>query len=71
MERKILDAGKKAAKELAPDPAHHTPEAPIISEEEAQLVEDPDSHGPDIPVAGKEPHEDAEGSIRITPDDKH
>lgn len=39
MERKNIDAGKKAAEELAPDPVEHTPEAPIISEEEAQVVE--------------------------------
>jgi hypothetical protein len=43
MERKNLDAGKKAAEELAPEPIEHTPEAPIISEDEAQVIESPDT----------------------------
>jgi len=45
MERKILDAGKKTAEDLAPEPIKHTPEAPIISEEEAQIIESPDTDG--------------------------
>lgn len=46
MERKNLDAGKKAAEKLAPEPIEHTPEAPIISEEEAQVIESPDTDTP-------------------------
>ena len=42
MERKNLEAGKKAAEALAPDPIANQPEAPIISEEEAQIIESPD-----------------------------
>lgn len=45
MERKILDAGKKAAEELAPEPIKHTPEAPIISEEDAQVIESSNTDG--------------------------
>jgi len=41
VEKDILDAGKKLAEDLAPDPVHNTPEAPIISEEEAQVIESP------------------------------
>lgn len=46
MEWKNLEAGKKAAEALAPDPAEHTPEAPVISEEEAQAVESPEGSEP-------------------------
>lgn len=46
MDWKTLNAGKKAAEELAPDPIEHTPEAPVISEEEAQLVENPEGPNP-------------------------
>lgn len=47
MDKKNIQAGKKAAEELAPDPVEHTPEAPIISEEEAQVVENPSGAEPE------------------------
>jgi hypothetical protein len=80
VEKHIVDAGKKAAEDLAPDPIHHTPEAPIISEEEAQVIESPSGTAP-------EPREDEQlpndirrrqagydskaesGGFDITPDD--
>ena len=78
MDWKTLNAGKKAAQDLAPDPVEHTPEAPVISEEEAQVIESPEGAAPspapeDIPaddarrLAGNSG--DADG-IRITPGDK-
>lgn len=47
MDWKTLNAGKHAAEELAPEPAEHTPEAPVISEEEAQVVESPEGAAPE------------------------
>jgi hypothetical protein len=78
MERKNLEAGKKAAEHLAPDPIHNVPEAPIISEEEAQVIESPDGASPeprlgeDVPndvrrQAGNSGNLSDEG-IRITPE---
>jgi hypothetical protein len=80
MERKILDAGKKAAEDLAPDPIKHTPEAPIISEEEAQVIESPSGSGQEshedeqLPNDIRRRHADYDnkadsGGIRITPED--
>jgi hypothetical protein len=78
MERKNLEAGKKAAEHLAPDPIKHTPEAPIISEEEAQIVESPDGSGPDPMTRGEAPDDirrqagnsgnPGQSGIRITPE---
>jgi hypothetical protein len=78
MERKNLEAGKKAAEHLAPDPIKHTPEAPIISEEEAQVIESPDGSGPDPLTRGEAPDDvrrqagtrgdTGQGGIRITPE---
>jgi hypothetical protein len=77
MDWKTLNAGKHAAEELAPDPSEHTPEAPIISEEEAQVVESPDGAAPD-PAPENIPSDDVRrqagttgknDGIRITPDD--
>lgn len=83
MERKNLDAGKKAAEELAPEPIEHTPEAPIISEEEAQVVESPDTDTP-ADDAGKSGEKitdkllkrdddtiPEDGSVRIHPKHNH
>lgn len=78
MDWKTLNAGKKAAEELAPDPAEHTPEAPVISEEEAQVIENPSGQGPDPAPEEIAPDDvrkhaghgnaDPDG-IRITPED--
>lgn len=46
MDRETLNAGKKAAEALAPDPEEHTPEAPVISEKEAQAVVSPEGSEP-------------------------
>lgn len=78
MDWKTLNAGKKAAEELAPDPAEHTPEAPVISEEEAQVIESPEGSTPDpapenIPPDDVRKHAGTTGDqdgIRITPDDE-
>jgi hypothetical protein len=79
MDWKNLKAGKKAAEEQAPDPIHRTPEAPIISEDEAQIVENPDGGGPDLPLVEESPNDirrqagnsgnPRESGIRITPDE--
>lgn len=80
MERKNLEAGKKAAEELAPEPIKHTPEAPIISEEEAQIIESPTGSAPQPREDEKLPHDirrrqagnDSKadsGGINITPED--
>lgn len=73
-----LKAGKKAAQEKAPDPIDHTPEAPIISEEEAERIENPDGSGPDTPIVEEEPEDirrqagnsgnARQSGIRITPE---
>lgn len=47
MDWKTLNAGKKAAQDLAPDPIGHQPEAPVIPEEEAQVVENPSGQTPE------------------------
>jgi hypothetical protein len=78
MDKKNLQAGKKVAQELAPDPVEHTPEAPIISLEEAQRIESPDGNTP--PLAPEEtPPDDIRrdagqddqvgDGLRITPED--
>lgn len=77
MDWKTLNAGKKAAEELVPDPAHHTPEAPVISEEEAQVVESPSGATPDPAPEDIAPDDvrrqagtsDDTDGIRITPED--
>lgn len=77
MEWKTLNAGKKTAEKLAPDPAEHTPEAPVISEEEAQIVENPSGQAPDPAPEEVAPDDvrrqagtQGEGDgIRITPED--
>jgi hypothetical protein len=77
MDWKTLNAGKKAAEELAPDPAHHTPEAPVITEDEAKVVESPSGATPDPAPEDTRPDDvrrhagnpgGADG-IRITPDE--
>jgi hypothetical protein len=78
MDKKNLQAGKKVAQELAPDPVEHTPEAPVISEEEAQRIESPDGSTP--PLAPEETGPDdvrqdagqddqASSGLRIIPKD--
>jgi hypothetical protein len=77
MERKLLDAGKKAAQDLAPNPKDNTPEAPIISEEEAQILESPDGSGPETRLDEQTPEDVrrqagnsgdlGDNGIRITP----
>ena len=57
MEKDILDAGKKLAEDLAPDPVHNTPEAPIISEEEAQVIESPSGTVPEPRDDEKQPND--------------
>lgn len=77
MDWKNLEAGKKAAEELAPDPVEHTPEAPVISEEEAQVVESPDGSEPSPSPEDIGPDEvrreagtsAADDRIHIKPDD--
>lgn len=74
-----LKAGKKAAEDHAPDPIHNQPEAPIISEDEAQIVEDPDGQGPDPRIDEEAPDDvrrqagnsgnSRQGGIRVTPKD--
>ena len=77
MDWKTLNAGKKAAQDLAPDPIHHQPEAPVISEEEAQVVENPSGQTPEPAPEEIAPDDvrrhtgtpgDTDG-IRITPGD--
>lgn len=78
MDWKTLNAGKKTAEKLAPDPAEHTPEAPVISEEEAQAVENPSGQTPqkapeeiapdDVRKHTGHGNADPDG-IRITPED--
>ena len=71
------EIGKKAAEELAPDPVEHTPEAPIISEEEAQVVENPsgaepeptpEDAGPDDVRRDAGKHQKTDG-LKIKPED--
>lgn len=77
MDWKNLNAGKQAAEELAPDPVEHTPEAPVISEEEAQMVESPEGATPgpapeDTPPDDVRRQAGASGppdGMPITPDD--
>lgn len=77
MDWKNLEAGKKAAEDMAPDPAEHTPEAPVISEEAAQVVESPEGASPE-PALEETPPNDVRrqagtsGSpegMPLTPDD--
>lgn len=79
MEKKNIEAGKKAAEHLAPDPIHHTPEAPIISEQEAQVIESPGGAGPEPREDEKLPNDirrrqggkdskASSGGLDITPD---
>lgn len=78
MEKRNIEAGKKAAEHLAPDPIHHTPEAPIISEEEAQVIESPggsspeprlDEHAPDdIRRQAGTSRPKSESGIDVTPE---
>ena len=77
MDWKTLNAGKKTAEKLAPEPAEHTPEAPVISEEEAQVVENPSGQAPDPAPEEIAPddvrrhagNQGANDGIRITPED--
>ena len=76
MDWKTLKAGKKAAEELAPDPDEHTPEAPVISEEEAKVVESPEGAAPSPAPEETPPNDvrrqagqdDEPDGIRITPE---